>query len=156
MIKLINMNITNIINITNARDNLYNLVHSVIEFNEVPVITAKSGNAVLMSWNDYTFLCKMIELVPKFEDSNVVKITNARNDLYNLVDSVIKNEKAINITNNKGSVILMSWKEYRSLCETVYIFSIPGLTESIIKASKTPLSECVQMNKIDWDKVDEF
>ena len=155
-VKFNDINITNVISITKARDSFNSLVNSIIEFNDVPVLTYKRGNVVLMSYDNYAYLCEIIGKLPDFEDSDIVNVTKAQRNLYNLVALVTENEKIINITNKSGSVALMSWSEYRSLCETAYLCSIPGLMESIEKAANAPRSEFVQMNKIDWDKVDEF
>lgn len=73
-----------------------------------------------------------------------------------MLDSVIDFKEVVTITTKKGNAVLLSLDDYNSMIETAYINSIPGLASDIIKAGETPLSECVKMNKIDWDKVDEF
>ncbi|MBQ7559445.1 MAG: type II toxin-antitoxin system Phd/YefM family antitoxin [Synergistaceae bacterium] len=46
----------------------------------------------------------------------------------------------VNDDENKNAV-LVSEDDWNSLQETLYLYSIPGMVESIIKAGKEPLSE---------------
>ena len=39
----------------------------------------------------------------------------------------------------------------KRMSDQEYIESIPGLKEKILEAGKTPTSECVPENEIDWD-----
>ena len=44
---------------------------------------------------------------------------------------------------NEGkNAVLVSEDDWNSLQETLYLYSVPGLVESIIEARKEPLSEC--------------
>ena len=48
------------------------------------------------------------------------------------------------IVNDDGrNTALVSEEEWNSLQETMYIYSIPGMVESIKAASQEPLSECI-------------
>ena len=47
------------------------------------------------------------------------------------------------IVNDDGkNAILLSEDEWNSMQETVYLYSIPGMVESIIEAKFEPLSKC--------------
>jgi antitoxin YefM len=55
----------------------------------------------------------------------------ARDDFDNMVKSVTEENKVYQIESAEDSVILMSYKEYESLQETVELLSIPGFRESL-------------------------
>lgn len=72
-------------------------------------------------------------------------IAQAQKKLSDLVDSVNLDSEPITIVNENDdsrNAILISEERWRSLQETMYLYSIPGLVESILEADKEPLSEC--------------
>ena len=50
------------LNISNARDKLYNLASSCIKYNDVVNISTKEGNVVLLSEDDYRSLIESLHL----------------------------------------------------------------------------------------------
>ncbi len=81
----------------------------------------------------------------------VVNITNARNDLYNLIDQTIISSEPIQITGKRGNAILLSEEDWKSIQESLYLLSIPGMKESIIEGMNTPLEECEDVGSLGWD-----
>ena len=66
-----------------------------------------------------------------------VNATTARSNLYKIIEEVNTNSAPITITNTKGkNAVIMSEDDYNAIRETVYLYSVPGLVKSIIKASK--------------------
>ena len=78
----------------------------------------------------------------------ISNITNARNNLFELVDEVIEKNEVYRITSKKGSVVLLSEEDYSGIMETLYLTSIPGMREQLIEGLNTPAEECV---KVDWE-----
>ena len=78
----------------------------------------------------------------------ITNITNARNNLFELVDEVINKNQVYRITSKKGNVVLLSDEEYSGMMETLYLTSIPGMREKLIEGLNTPVEECV---KVDWE-----
>ncbi len=74
--------------------------------------------------------------------------TEARVQLYRLLDKTASSHEPIQITGKRSSAVLISEKDWRSIQETLYLLSIPGMRESIRKGLKTPLKKCSP--KIDW------
>ena len=73
---------------------------------------------------------------------STINITNARKDLYHLVENVnLYSEPALIVSKN-GNAVLVSEDDWNAIQETLYLNSIPGMTESIIEAGKEPLEEC--------------
>ena len=67
----------------------------------------------------------------------LMNVTNARKNLYKLIDEVNKSSTPVTITNSKGgNAVLMSEEDYNALQETIYLYSVPGLVESILDADK--------------------
>ncbi|MBD2072901.1 type II toxin-antitoxin system Phd/YefM family antitoxin [Phormidium sp. FACHB-592] len=67
----------------------------------------------------------------------------AREDFENMVKAVTEGTKVYEIESAEDSAVLISYKEYESLQETVKLLSIPGFRESLqtslqqIKANET-------------------
>lgn len=79
-----------------------------------------------------------------------VNITNFRKNIYSLVEQTIKYNEPINVSTKDGNAILISEDDYRSLMETLYIESVPGLKEEIIKGMKEPIEEYIDESKVNW------
>ena len=63
-----------------------------------------------------------------------INITNARQNLFQLVADVNVGFNPITIVNNKGkNAVLISEDEWKNIEETLYLSSIPGYTDNIKK-----------------------
>jgi prevent-host-death family protein len=74
--------------------------------------------------------------------------TQARKNIYSLVDEVNESHEAIQIQGKRGSAVLISGDDWRSLQETLYLSSLPGMKKSILKGMKTPVRKCSK--KLVW------
>jgi len=74
-----------------------------------------------------------------------MNITNARKDLYKIVNET---HEPVLITGKNSSAILVGEEDWRSIQETLYITSIPGMRESIIEGMNTDLEELSE--ELDW------
>jgi prevent-host-death family protein len=77
-----------------------------------------------------------------------VTATEARKNLYRLLDEVAVTSQPVQITGRRASAVLVSEEDWCALEETVYLMSIPGMAESIREGMKTPIEECVE--ELDW------
>ena len=75
-------------------------------------------------------------------------ITNFRKDIYELLEQTIKYNEPINISTKNGNAIVLSEEDYNNLIETLYISSIPGLKEDIMKGLKETIEDCVEKMRI--------
>lgn len=65
------------------------------------------------------------------------KITDARQNLYGIVSDVNVGYNPVKIVNSRGeNAVLISEREWNGLMETLYLESIPGYVDSILKADK--------------------
>jgi len=79
---------------------------------------------------------------------NIINATNARKNLYRLIEEVSKSHEPIHITSKKGSAVLISEEDWKAIQETLYLLSIPGMRESIKEGMNTPIEECSET--IEW------
>lgn len=75
---------------------------------------------------------------------SIVNATTARNNFFKLIEEVITTHEPVYITGKTGNVIMLSEEDYRSIQETLYLCSVPGIREKIIEGLNTPLDECVE------------
>jgi prevent-host-death family protein len=76
-----------------------------------------------------------------------INITNARANLFNLVDSVVHGTPKC-ITTKNGSAVMVSLEEWEGIQETIYLMSDKKFFEEIKDRIKTPVSECV--DELEW------
>lgn len=70
-----------------------------------------------------------------------VSTTEARKDLYRLVDQVQDTHEPIHITGKRGNAVLVGEADWQALQETLFLVSIPGMRESILEGMATPPDE---------------
>jgi antitoxin YefM len=68
--------------------------------------------------------------------------SRARAELYKLLDKAASSHEPIQITGKRANAILISEEDWRSIQETLYLLSIPGMRESIRKGLKEPVEKC--------------
>ena len=77
-------------------------------------------------------------------------VTNARANLYNLINMAIDNNEVININTKNGNAVLISEEDYNSLIETLYLSSDPEYKKSLINGKNTPLEDCADEEEVEW------
>jgi len=80
----------------------------------------------------------------------VISISKARQNFYKLVDETIMSSEPVQITSKRGDAVLLSEADWKAIQETLYLLSIPGMKESIIKSGKEKTEDCVPMEDLDW------
>ena len=72
-----------------------------------------------------------------------ISITKARANLYQTVSEVNESSQPITITNNRGkNAVLVGEEDWKAIQETLYLHSIPGMSQSILASKEEDLSEC--------------
>ena len=71
---------------------------------------------------------------------NIVNVTQARNDLYSIVEKVLGHE-AVTITSKNGNVIMLSEEDWEGIKETLYLMGDPDFLNDVREARNTPVSE---------------
>jgi len=74
--------------------------------------------------------------------------TEARKQLYKLLDDVSQSHEPVQITGKRANAVLVSEDDWRAVQETLYLVSIPGMRESILEGLATPADELE--GELDW------
>lgn len=80
-----------------------------------------------------------------------INITNARNNLYKLVDKVSETNEPILIAGKSNNAVLISEEDWSAIQETIYLNSIPQMAESIKDASNEVIDKMTPLEEIDWN-----
>ena len=77
-----------------------------------------------------------------------INATKARTELYKLLEQVAETHEPVHITGRRGTAVLISEDDWRSIQETLHLLSIPGMRESIVEGMKMPVEDCAE--EVDW------
>lgn len=77
-----------------------------------------------------------------------ITVTKARSNLFKLIDETAKAGEPIHITGKRTNAVLVSEDDWRSIEETLYLLSIPGMRESIREGLETPIDQCTE--ELEW------
>ena len=72
---------------------------------------------------------------------SAINITNARKELYSLVEDVNRYSEPALIVSKKGNAVLVSESDLNA---------IPGMAESIRSGMDTRLEDCVPEEDVEW------
>ena len=73
----------------------------------------------------------------------ILNATTARKNFFKLLEDAVTTHEPIYITGKNGNVVVLSEEDFRSIQETLYLSSIPGMREKIINGLKVPPEELV-------------
>jgi len=74
--------------------------------------------------------------------------TAARKQLYSLLDDLADSHEPVRIAGKRHSAVLVAEDDWRAVQETLYLTSVPGMRESILRGLKTPVEKCAK--ELDW------
>ncbi len=77
-----------------------------------------------------------------------VTASEARANLYKLLDEAAITSEPVQITGKRANAVLVSMDDWRAIQETLYLLSIPGMRTSIRKGLTTPVKKCLE--SLDW------
>ena len=92
-------------------------------------------------------MSKVIDLAHAFTYAlhmTSLPVTQARLKLYQLLDEAAASHEPIQITGKRCNAVLVSEDDWRSIQETLYLLSIPGMRASIRKGMAEPLSKAAK------------
>jgi PHD/YefM family antitoxin component YafN of YafNO toxin-antitoxin module len=78
----------------------------------------------------------------------VMNVKNAKESLDTILETVQDIYEPLIIAGEKYSAVLISEEVWRSIEETLYLSSIPGMKESIINGMKEKIEDCT--SAIEW------
>lgn len=74
----------------------------------------------------------------------VITASNARANLYRLIDQINESHEPVVISGKRNNAVLISEEDWDSIQETLYLTSMPGMRESIINGMREPLAESIK------------
>ncbi|MDD5541743.1 MAG: type II toxin-antitoxin system Phd/YefM family antitoxin [Acidobacteriia bacterium] len=74
----------------------------------------------------------------------VLKASNSRAKLYQLIDEASASHRPVLITGKRNNAVLVSEEDWSSIKETLYLLSVPRMRQSIVEGLKIPVSNCVR------------
>jgi antitoxin YefM len=74
--------------------------------------------------------------------------TEARAQLYKLIDEAAESHRPIVIKGKRANAVLVSEEDWNAIAETLTLLAVPGMRESIQEGMQTPPSECAE--ELDW------
>jgi PHD/YefM family antitoxin component YafN of YafNO toxin-antitoxin module len=72
-----------------------------------------------------------------------IPLTEAQSQIETLVNDTNDNHQPILLSGTEKNAVLIAEEDWNAIQETLYLYSIPGMVESIIEGGKTPIEDCV-------------
>lgn len=108
----------------------------------VPDGTARISRSRLTERTQYGTLWNEVDAM------TTLTASKARAKLYKLLDQAASSHEPIQITGKRVNAVLISEEDWRSIQETLFLLSIPGMRESIRKGLKEPVEKC--LTELKW------
>ena len=70
--------------------------------------------------------------------------SEARANLYRLIDAAAESHQPIIISGKHSSAVLLSAEDWSAIQETLYLLAVPGMRESIKAGMTEPLAKSVK------------
>ena len=77
-----------------------------------------------------------------------VNVTEARANLYKLIDDASVSHEPVVITGKRGNAVLLAEDDWTAINETLYLLSVPGMREYIIEGMQENLDET--STELEW------
>jgi antitoxin YefM len=77
-----------------------------------------------------------------------VNVTEARANLYKLIDDASVSHEPVVITGKRGNAVLLAEGDWNAINETLYLLSVPGMRESIIEGMQENLD--ATSTELEW------
>jgi antitoxin YefM len=77
-----------------------------------------------------------------------VTATEARSNLYRLMDETANSHEPVLISGKRNNAVLLSEEDWTAIQETLFLLSVPGMRESIREGMDTSVDDCDK--ELDW------
>ncbi len=79
---------------------------------------------------------------------NTLTASEARANLYRLIDQTVESHEPIVISGKRNNAVLISAEDWSAIQETLYLLAVPGMRESIKTGMAEPLEN--SSNALEW------
>ena len=77
-----------------------------------------------------------------------LSVTEARANLYKLIDDTSLNHEPVIITGKRGNAVLLAEDDWNAINETLHLLSVPGMRETILAGMQESIDGAV--TELDW------
>ena len=79
---------------------------------------------------------------------STLSATEARANLYRVIDETAESHEPVLITSKRNNAVLLSESDWNAIQETLYLLSVPGMRESIKAGMEEEVEDCTE--ELDW------
>ncbi len=76
---------------------------------------------------------------------NILTASEARANLYRLIDQTVESHEPIIISGRRNNAVLLSEEDWNAIQETLYHLAVPGMRESIKAGMAEPLTKSEEL-----------
>ena len=77
-----------------------------------------------------------------------LNVTEARANLYKLIDATTANHEPVVITGKRGNAVLLAEDDWNAINETLHLLSVPGMRESIVEGMQESIDSAA--TELNW------
>ncbi len=77
-----------------------------------------------------------------------LNVTEARANLYKLIDDTLVNHEPVVITGKRGNAVLLAEDDWNAINATLHLLSVPGMRESILEGMQEKIDNCAA--ELEW------
>ena len=78
----------------------------------------------------------------------ILSASEARANLYRLMDQAAQSHQPIAIAGKRHDAVLLAAEDWQAIQETLYLLSVPGMRESIKDGMAESITACAK--ELDW------
>ena len=77
-----------------------------------------------------------------------LNVTEARANLYKLIDDTTVSHEPVVITGKRGNAVLLAEDDWNAINETLHLLSVPGMRESIVEGMQESINTAA--TELNW------
>ena len=77
-----------------------------------------------------------------------LNVTEARANLYKLIDDTSVSHEPVIITGKRGNAVLLAEDDWNAISETLHLLSVPGMRESIVEGMQESIDSAA--TELNW------
>ncbi len=77
-----------------------------------------------------------------------LNVTEARANLYKLIDDTSVSHEPVVITGKRGNAVLLAEDDWNAINATLHLLSVPGMRESILEGMQEKIDNCAA--ELEW------
>jgi antitoxin YefM len=77
-----------------------------------------------------------------------LNVTEARANLYKLIDETSVSHEPVVITGKRGNAVLLAEEDWIAINETLHLLSVPGMRESIVVGMRESIDSAA--TELEW------